>query len=164
MTTTLTRDKANADRGTGEPMEADRFKMSTLSIMGILALLVGFGFGWLAFRDTGVNVPADVQTLVDANKDAWVARDGAAAVELMEDGAYFYSWAAPEGLTGEALANHIDATIPGFVSELEIIAVEGDGPWLVVSTSDGTPGDFSVLHVADRGGELKILDHIWLDD
>ena len=164
MTTTLTRDTANAERVTGVPIKSERYRMSTLSIMGILALVVGFGVGWLAFRDTGVKAPAEVQTLVDGYRDAWVARDGEAAVAMMDDGAHFYSWANPQGVTGEALADHIDTTFPGFVAQLEITAVEGDGPWLVVSTSDGTPGDFSVVHVADRGGELKILDHIWLDD
>ncbi len=164
MTTTLTRDKPDAHRVTGAPMAPERFKMSTLSIMGVLALLIGFGVGWLAFRDTGVNVPADVETLMDDYSAAWIARDGDAAVAFMEDGAYFYSFAFPQGLTGDALADSIDVTLTGIVSQLEITAVEGDGPWLVISTSDGLPGDFSVAHVADRGGELKIINHIWLDD
>lgn len=145
-------------------MASERLKMSALAILGVLALLVGFGVGWLAFRDTGVNVPADVETLVDDYRDAWVAHDGDAAVALMEDGAYFYSFAVPQGVTGDALAKHINTISEGPASQLEITAVEGDGPWLVVSTGDGSPGDFSVVHVADRGGELKILNHIWLDD
>ena len=164
MTTTLTRNKADAHRVTEASMAPERFKMSTLSIVGVLALLIGFGVGWLAFRDTGVNVPANVETLIDDYSAAWIANDGDAAVAFMEDGAYFYNDAVPEGLTGEALADAIDTTPTWIVSQLEITAVEGDGPWLVITRGDGTPGDFSVAHVADRDGELKILNHIWLDD
>lgn len=158
---TMTPERTRGDERPTTVVEGRRTGFVVLAI--VAAALLGFGLGWAVFRDTGTDVPADVDTLLDDYVDAWNAADGEAAVALMAPGARFYSTTliADEGLTGDDLVDHIN----GF-GENQILqtsrTVVGDGPYLVVSDDragimDGT----SAIFVVDVDGELLIGGHHW---
>ena len=142
---------------------SDRPRTGFVVLAIVMAALLGFGFGWMVFRDTGTDVPDDVEELLDAYVDAWNEPDGEAAVALMTRDARFYSSIATPvaGLTGEDLVDHIDRFAQDSIARGSITVV-GDGPYLVVSEDragsyDGT----SVVLVVDVDGELLIDGHHW---
>jgi len=162
MTTTIER-KTRAVPPTRPTATDSGRRMTRVVAMGLLALLIGFGAGWLAFGNTGTT-PTAVEDVVIANRDAWVANDGEAAVATMAPTARFYSSFVPRGVTGDLLVNHINNSPTAFIGDLEITEVVGDGPYVVILTNTQTDnGDYSVSYVEEIGGEFKITGHIWFD-
>lgn len=129
----------------------------------VIAAVLGFGLGWAVFRDTGTDVPGDVEALLDEYTDAWNEPNGEAAVALMTPSARFYSsMATPvEGLAGDDLVDHIDGFLPDSITTDERTVV-GDGPYMVVSDASpvGYPGT-SVIYVVEVGDQLMISGHHW---
>jgi hypothetical protein len=132
----------------------------------VVAALLGFGLGWLAFRDTGADVPAEVQEVIDAYEAAWNELDAAAADAVMAPGARHYSLRSqvtrPEGMTSDDLVSLFSGGVPDGV-DLEIERVHGDLPYVVVSngTAYGETGT-SITYMDEINGELLILEHMWL--
>ena len=163
MATTIKRERGKAGQSGGVPARRAGTSMAVAALIGLLAAVVGFGAGWLAFGESGPGGPSEVREVADEYRAAWVANDGQAAVAMMDRGALFYSDFVPDGITGERLVRHIETVPTAFIADLEIIRVEGDGPYLVVLEAKDQPGDYSVIHIEERNEELKIVDHIWLD-
>lgn len=130
----------------------------------LLAALVGFGIGWLAFRDSGgVDVPADVDQLIVDYTSAWINADGDAAVELMTDGGVHVSpTTGPAGISGEELATAI-GLYPRAIENVETFAVLGDLPYVVVQSADvGNQPTYSVFEITEQFGELRIASqHVY---
>ena len=164
MTTAVAaEEKAEKRELTGEAaMVASRSERRTrMTFMGlgvVLAALVGFGFGWMVFRDSGgVDLPSDVDQLLVDYRDAWINGDGDAAVALMTAGGVHVSPTTPPGgVSGDALAAAIDSG-PLALTDAETLAVWGDPPYLVIQTDQvaGLTG-YSVFEIAEELGELKI--------
>jgi hypothetical protein len=145
-----------------EPGRATRSPLY-LGLSLVLAVLVGFGLGWLVFRDTGVDVPSDVDQLIDDYQAAWEANDGELAVSYMTLGAAHVSaYTGLEGFSGDELVSFIDSSGEIEFTNGEYVGVFGDLPYIVVKaqTVEGDSGH-SVFHIVDRGGELKIANQTW---
>lgn len=147
-----------------EPVETTRGRTPLfLGLAVVLAALVGFGVGWLVFRDTGVDVPSDVRELLDDYQAAWEAHDGDLAVSYMTEGAaHISAFTGPEGFSGDRLASFIDGAGTFTVEDNEYVWVLGDEPYLVArsQTAGGDPG-LSVFQIVERDGVLKIADQNW---
>jgi len=141
-----------------------RARSSVYVIMAVvLAALIGFGVGWLVFRDSGVDVPSEVRELVDGYELATNNADGDAAVEFMTAGGVHVSGGTPAGgLSGDDLADFIDAVPTGLVVDSEYVGVFGDTPYIVVrSATAGFQDGYSVFPIVNEFGELKIASHTW---
>lgn len=135
-------------------------------LAALVVLVVGFSIGALAFRDSGPDVPSDVQTLVDEYNQAWLDGDGAGAVSLMTDGARFVSdqYVAEGGISGDALIAHIDTAPVSAIEFNDIDKITGERPYVVVSTGKvGTVDGIGVMHIVEEAGELKIAFTAWLE-
>jgi hypothetical protein len=129
-----------------------------------VAALLGFGLGWAVFRDTGTDVPADVEELLDAYTDAWNNSDGQAAVAEMSQGARFYAegYTGYDGLNREELIDWVDGARPDSIGTGSTTVV-GDGPYVaVVENTVGNSEGYSVFMIDEQAGELLILDHVWM--
>jgi hypothetical protein len=146
----------------------DRRRMPVFVVLGVVfGALLGLGLGWLAFNDSGSDVPADVEQLIEDYETAWNELDAEAADALMAPGARHYALGtvglANEGVASDDLEGLFNGGIRNGIN-LEIEQVYGELPYLVVSS--GTAYNyrgFSVTYIDEVGGELLILDHIWLD-
>lgn len=158
---TMTPERTRTDEQATTVVERRRTGFVVVAI--VMAALLGFGLGWAMFRDTGTDVPADVQELMDAYAEAWNEPNGEAAVALMTPGARFYaSMIVPvEGYGGDELVDHING-LSGDAITTESMTVIGDGPYLVVSQDragayDGT----SAVYIVSSGDDLRISGHHW---
>lgn len=126
----------------------------------VLAALVGFGVGWLVFRDSGTDVPSEVSDVLDGYLDAWNAHDGDAAVAYMTSGGVHVSDFTP-GASGEELASAIDASVAFRITDVETLEVYGDNPYFVIQSGD-LGGDlvYSAFVMREQFGELKIQAHL----
>jgi hypothetical protein len=168
MMATLTEQRIPESRP-GAPNEGrDRRRMPLVVALGVVvALVVGFGIGWLVFRDTGADVPADVEELIEAYETAWDELDGDAVAAVMAPNARHHSPASRnplvprDGATSDELAS-LFAIGREDQLDLEIDRVYGDLPYVVVSTGSayGDEG-ISITYVGLVDGELLILDHFW---
>lgn len=156
-----------SDEATTERAEPYRQRnWAIASVFVLLAALVGFGAGWLVFRDAGTDVPSEVQELLDDYTAAWNEADGSAAAEMLAVGGAVFGPSIPdEGLSGEAFAAFVDG-LPGgadFISNLEYLGVFGDAPYVVVASATvrgSVDADIhEVFHVIDELGTLKIANH-----
>ena len=143
---------------------SDRPRTGFVVLAIVMAALLGFGFGWMVFRDTGTDVPDGIEALMDEYTDAWNEPNGEAAVALMTPGARFYSSTVTpaEGVAGVDLVDHINRFRPNGITGDGEMTVVGDGPYMVVSDRSPVGYDgFSVVFVRDVGGELLIAGHHW---
>jgi hypothetical protein len=157
----MTPERTRTDEQPTTVVERRRTGFVVLAI--VMAALLGFGLGWAMFRDTGTDIPADVQELMDAYAEAWNEPNGEAAVALMTPGARFYAsiYVPDEGYGGDDLADYINGLGSDAITT-ESMTVIGDGPYLVVGEDraggyDGT----SAIHVVNSGDELLISGHHW---
>lgn len=128
-----------------------------------IAALLGFGLGWAAFRDTGTDVPDDVQELIDTYTDAWNDADGEAAAALMSSDARFWGDSyTSDPLTRDEVVDWVDGVRPDSIETLSS-TVMNDDPYVVVleNTVGGIHG-YSMVTIDELGGQLLILDHVWL--
>ncbi len=158
---TMTPERTRTDEQPTTVVEGRRTGFAVLAI--VMAALLGFGLGWAMFRDTGTDVPADVQELMDAYTEAWNEPNGEAAVALMTPGARFYaSMTIPdEGYAGDDLVDYINGLRSDAITSGSMTVI-GDDPYLVVSQDraggyDGT----SAVFVVSSGDELLISGHHW---
>ncbi len=131
----------------------------------LLAALVGFGLGWLVFDDSGVDVPSEVDAVLDDYRSAWNSADGELAVGFMTADGVHISSGYPGGVSGDRLIGVIDNVYLSGVRNIEYVSVSGDSPYLVVmsATAFGYDG-YSVFHMVEEAGELKIARHTWYLD
>lgn len=124
----------------------------------LFAALVGFGIGWLVFRDSGgVDVPTEVDQLLDDYTTAWTEGDGDAAVALMIEGGIHISQDTElAGVSGDELARAINV-VPLSIENVETVAVWGELPYMVAQSSDvrGQP-TVSVFEITEQSGEPRI--------
>jgi hypothetical protein len=151
---------------TAMPTEAAGHRRSRglIVIAIVLAAALGFGFGWVAFRDTGPDVPAGVEDVVEAYVEAWDTSDGQAALDLMAPAGSHYANSG-ERRMGTELAEVIDTVTPtGQFVHGDIESIEGDNPYIVVASGTvfGTDG-YSMFEIVERGGEYLIAVHHWVD-
>lgn len=164
MSTITGEDTTASEATTIERTGRHRHSTMTVFISVVVAALVGFGLGWLAFGDSGTDVPSEVEELVDAYVAAWNETDGDAAVALLGGDGVHYS-GNDEGVSGDELAVAID-NLPATdqFTDFEIESVSGDNPWLVVSSGSAFGRDgYSVFHIEEVAGEYTILIHHWFD-
>ena len=157
---TMTPERTRTDEQPTTVVERRRTGFVVVAI--VMAALLGFGLGWAMFRDTGTDVPADVQELFDAYADAWNEPDGEAAVALMTPGARFYSSGiTAEGYAGDDLVDHINGLRSDTITTGSMTVV-GDDPYVVVVENrvGGFDGTSSVF-VVSSGDELLINGHHW---
>lgn len=160
---TMTPERTPVDQRSTTVVERRRTGFVVLVV--VVAALLGFGLGWAIFRDTGTDVPGDVQELLDDYAAAWNEPNGEAAVALMAPGARFYSsmFIPDGGLAGDDLVDHINGLRRDAITDGSR-TVFGDDPYVVVSEDraggvDGT----SAIFVKTVGGELLIGGHHWYD-
>ena len=158
---------ATVDEGRHEvtaPRTMSPTNWSTLAVAALVALVVGFGIGWLAFRDTGV--PSDVEQLVEDYEQAWLEGDGARAVGYMTSDARFVSprYVAAGGVSGDDLATHISTSPVGGLEFKGIEHVVGETPYVVVTTGSFANRDgIGVYYIVEEAGELKIAHNAYHD-
>ena len=146
----------------------DHRRMPLFVVLGVVfGAVLGFGLGWLAFNDSGTDVPAEVEQLVEAYETAWNELDAEAAAAVMAPGARHYSFGvislSDDGLTADELATLFEGGIPNGI-DLEIEHVYGELPYTVVSSGTAyNDQGFSVAHINMVNGELLIIDHVWFD-
>ena len=75
------------------------------------------------------------------------------------------SRAYPDGVSGDRLIGVIDRVSLSGVRDGEYVSVSGDSPYLVVMSANafGYNG-YSVFHMVEEAGELKIASQIWYED
>lgn len=134
-------------------------------LIAVLAALVGFGIGWLVFRDTGVDVPSDVESLLDDAIVAWDQGDGEGILDFYgPTGVHISSGTGPAGVSGEELATYVNRMPLNSVEDSEIIAVHGDTPYVVIQTARVVDRDgFSVFVIDEDAGQLLIRSHTWYE-
>lgn len=129
----------------------------------VAAALVGLAIGWLAFRDAGVDVPAEVEEVLEGYDDAWNAGDGEAALSYMKSNGVFISrFTGLDGAKGDEFVRMVNAVVPDGIDE-EFSSVVGDDPYVVVTegTAYGEAG-YSVFYLSsDTDGVLRIASHRW---
>lgn len=136
-----------------------------LVVAFVLVGLLGFGLGWLAFRDTGSDVPDEIDQLLEDFNAAWNEGDGDAALAVMAPGGRHYYRALRSGVSGDELVSMIARLgVNNQFRDFELESVIGDDPYVVVQrgTVYGTDG-FSVFHITEVDGELRIAMHYWVD-
>lgn len=110
----------------------------TLLLVGVAALLIGLGAGWLAFSpEAPDDVDREIQALVDDYVAAWNVQDGQAVVALMTEDGMHYSGGA--GLGKEAASDSPAHSLAYFVEHHTAGATfhsVGDG---IIRTTDGPP-------------------------
>ncbi len=139
---------------------------TTPAVAALLALVVGFGLGWLVFGNDSPDVPSDVESLVDAYNQAWSDGDGETAVSLMTTGARFVSdrYVAEGGISGDELVTHIEVSPTSSLEFGKIESVTGDLPYVVVTPGKlGTNEGIAVSYIVEEQGELKIAAASWFD-
>jgi hypothetical protein len=164
MATIIENDTRQSDVRTTADTGRRRSSKFVLVVAFVLVGLLGFGLGWLAFRDTGTDVPDDIEQLVEDWGAAWNAGDGDAVVALMTPGGRHYFAGRAEGMMGDELVAMIDgfgATDAFDVNEYE--AFVGDDPYILImsGTVSSTEG-YSVYEITEFDGEMKIRVHYWM--
>ena len=128
----------------------------------LLAALIGFGVGWLAFRDGGVDVASDVDTLIDDYEAAWEANDGDAVLDLMTVGGTV-AIAGQAGVSGEDLAAFVETTPPLSIEDGDIVGVFGETTTVVVkSAAVGSREGYGIFHIVDQFGLRRIASYTWV--
>ncbi|MDH3294570.1 MAG: hypothetical protein OER95_09660 [Acidimicrobiia bacterium] len=134
--------------------------MMVLGLAVLIAALVGFGIGWLVFRDSGgVDLPTDVDQLLDDYTTAWTEGDGDAAVALMIEGGIHISQETElAGVSGDTLARAINVVRVN-IENVETVAVWGELPYMVVAQSADVRGQptISVYEITEQSGEPRIV-------
>ena len=163
MTAVMQEVERDASAATIQPEEiAGRRSPVFVGLSVLLAALIGFGVGWLVFRDTGVDVPSDIDVLLEDYHEAWAAHDGDAVVDLMTAGG-IVSLAGQEGASGELLATFVSESPTLSVEDGDILGVFGDTNQVVVkSATVGSIEGFSVFHIVDQFGVPRIAYHVWM--
>lgn len=136
-----------------------------LAIAFVVVGLLGFGLGWLAFRDAGTDVPDEIEQLTQDFNVGWNAGDGDGVVAAMAPGGRHYYRSFRDGVWGDELADMVDRLgVNDRFEDFETETVIGDDPYVVVQrgTVYGTEG-YSVFHIREVDGELRIDMHYWVD-
>ena len=154
---------------------ASRRGVVTLLVVGVAALLIGLGAGWLAFSPVPPDdVDREIQALVDEYVAAWNIQDGQAVVALMtEDGKHYSGGAA----TGKDAASDSPAHSLAYFVEHHAAGATfhsvGDGiirtpagpPYLVanlIEVGNGAGDSFQgveVYKIVPEDGVLRIQVH-----
>lgn len=137
----------------------------------VLAVIVGFGLGWLIGMDRADVASDDVRELHAEWVAAWNAEDGDALVSLMLPGGRHYCPATGDaGVSGDELAAFVERGWQ--MTDVEIVSVarspasaimghEGHDYVVVTEfTLNGRPGYLSVLHLVGREGLLRVHEHV----
>ena len=165
-TETLERTEAQEAQEARTTTLVERRRTGFVVLAIVVAALLGFALGWAVYRDTGTDVPGDVEQLLDDYVDAWNTSDGQAAAALMTPSARFYAqgYTGYDGFSRDELVAWIDGVLPDQIEQLSTTVI-GDDPYVVVVEGNvGTVHGHSIFMVDEIADQLLILDHIWMAD